>query len=470
MNLRTLKFPLLTFVLLFASMVSFAQQHATEGRTIFGTKLESINPDNGLIRCISSEYEKHLLQTVEDRATTEQFEAWIAPKVEAIKKRLQYSTTDEPVIITIPVVVHIIHNGKSIGVGENISDAQILSQITTLNQDFRRILGTPGYNTNAIGADIGIEFCLAQVAPDGTATTGIERVNLGVATWTTNYAVETTLKPQTIWDPTQYFNIWVAKFGGSGQNSLNGVLGYAQFPGNSGLGGLNPNGGSATTDGVIMDYRAFGSSDIASGPYYQGYDKGRTTTHEIGHCFGLRHIWGDSSSCTVNTTDSFNDYCPDTPAANGPNFDCYSPYNSCPLATGNDMTENYMDYSNDTCMNTFTLDQKARILAVLENSPRRSSLTTSTVCSTLSSDNFDMNKGLGIYPNPANDIINISVGNNDVLPTSYSIYNTLGQIVTEKNVSSVSDLQIDINSITAGVYFIKIDRQNASKTFKFIKK
>ena len=134
------------------------------------------------------------------------------------------------------------------------------------------------------------------------------------------------------------------------------------------------------------------------------------------------------------------------------------------------MTENYMDYSNDECMSTFTLDQKARIIAVLQNSPRRSTLTTSTVCSSLGSENFDLNKGLGIYPNPANNVINIAVGSSDVLPTSYTIFNTIGQVVAVKNVSSVSDLQIDINSITTGVYFIKIDRQNASKTFKFIKK
>lgn len=468
MNLRSLKISLLTFMLFFASIVTFAQEHSTAGKTIFGTKLESINPDNGLIRCVSSEYEKHLHKTAEDRASIEEFEAWLAPKVEAVKQRMLNSTDDEPTIITIPVVVHVIHNGRNVGTLENISDAQVMSQITALNQDFRRMLYTPGYNENPIGADIGIEFCLAQTAPDGTATTGINRVNFGVAQFTSESVVENQLKPQTIWDPTQYFNIWVVKFGNTG--NLGGVLGYAQFPTGSTLLGLGGSPSTANTDGVIIDYRAFGSSSIAPGQYYQTYDKGRTATHEIGHYLGLRHIWGDNGSCTVNTIDSFQDFCPDTPAANAANYDCFQQYNSCSLAPGNDMTENYMDYSNDECMSTFTLDQKARIIAVLQNSPRRSTLTTSTVCSSLGSENFDLNKGLGIYPNPANNVINIAVGSSDILPTSYTIFNTIGQVVAVKNVSSVSDLQIDINSITTGVYFIKIDRQNASKTFKFIKK
>jgi hypothetical protein len=472
MNFTQVKLQMLSFFFLL-SFVTFAQEHTTNGRIIFGTKLENINPKNGLIKCVSSEYEKHLLKTNPNRATTAEFEEWLAPKVEEIKKRL-VSGTIENQVITIPIVVHIIHNGDAINTNENISDAQILSQITVLNQDFRRALNTPGFNSNAIGADIGIEFCLAQRTPNGTATNGINRVNLGVPFWTTGTSVEGTLKAQTIWDPTQYFNIWVAKFTDNyndDEDNLGGVLGYAQFPSNSGLGGLNSDGGIVSTDGVIIDYRGFGSSTYAAGSYHQGYDKGRTTTHEIGHCFGLRHIWGDNDFCNTNGTDSFKDFCPDTPAANDANYDCLEIYNSCPVAAGNDMTENYMDYSNDACMNTFTLNQKARILAVFQNSPRRASLKTSTACQTpLAVKTFDDNNLLTIYPNPATEVVNIGLGASDVLPTSYSIINTLGQVIAVKNVSSESDLQININSINAGVYFIKIDRENTSKTFKFIKK
>lgn len=459
----------LAYFLLFFSAIGFAQVHSTDGRKIFGKPLESINSKNGLVRCVSSEYEKNLQETIADRATSEEFEAWLAPKVAAVKAQMR-SSNGVATVITIPVVVHVIHNGDALGVDENISDARILSQITVLNQDFRRMLNTPGYNSNTIGADIEIEFCMAQKSPTGEATTGIDRVNLGVASWASETSVESTLKAQTSWDPTQYFNIWVCKFSSSATADLYGVLGYAQFPSNSGLGGLATNGGSANTDGVIIDYRAFGSSDYVAGSYYTDYDKGRTATHEIGHCFGLIHIWGDTSSCSVNATDSNKDYCLDTPAASDANYDCVSVYNSCPLAAGNDMTENYMDYTNDACMTTFTLDQKARIIAVLQFATRRSSLATSTACqAVLGSATFDKVKGMSVYPNPVNDVLTIAVDASGILPETYTIYNTIGQLVLSKKVQFVSDLSIDARLLQAGVYIIRLEKEGAVTTLKFLK-
>ncbi|WP_432672929.1 T9SS type A sorting domain-containing protein [Flavobacterium sp. SM2513] len=460
---------LVYFLLLFCT-IGFAQVHSTDGRKVFGKALESINSTNGLVRCVSSEYEKYLQETVPNRATSEEFEAWLAPKVAAVKAQMR-SSNGVTTVITIPVVVHVIHNGDAIGADENISDAQILSQITVLNQDFRRMLNTPGYNSNAIGADIEIEFCMAQRSPAGTATNGIDRVNLGVASWASETSVESTLKATTSWDPTQYFNIWICKFSSSPSADLYGTLGYAQFPSNTGLGGLATNGGSANTDGVVIDYRAFGSSTYAAGSYYTDYDKGRTATHEIGHCFGLIHIWGDTSSCTVNASDSFQDYCLDTPAASDANYDCASVYNSCTVAAGNDMTENYMDYTNDTCMNTFTLDQKARILAVLQYGTRRSSLATSTACqSTLGSETFDKLKGMSVYPNPVNDLLNITIDDSGILPETFTVYNTMGQLVLSKKVQSASDLSIDASLLNSGVYIVRLEKEGAVKTLKFLKK
>lgn len=343
-----------------------------KNKTIFG---KPVQHHSDHIRCVTTEYESYLQKKYKNRANQNEFERWISSKILKNKSDSENGRNTNN-IITIPVVVHVIHNGDAYGTGENITDEQVLSQITVLNQDFRRMINSPGYNTNSVGADIEIEFCLVQQDPDGNETNGINRVNLTTASWGEN-AVESILKPQTQWDPTRYFNIWVCRFGGD----LEGVLGYAQFPDSSGLGGLDTSGGNANTDGVIIGYQYFGSSDIyPAGTYDSPYDKGRTTTHEIGHYFGLRHIWGDNSSCTVNATDSNKDYCLDTPAASTANYGCATGTNSCTAAAGNDMIENYMDYSDDACMNLFTQNQKERIMAVLQNSPRRASLVNSNAC------------------------------------------------------------------------------------------
>lgn len=460
-------------VFLFVSVLFFSlgQAQNNTGRTIFGKNLQSINPRNGLVRCVSSEYEQALQEANPSRLSTTAFEQWIAPKVKAMKQRLE-SQRSINTVISIPVVVHVIHNGDALGSGENITDARVLSQITVLNQDFRRMVNTNGYNEDAVGADVEIEFCMAQRKPDGTATNGIDRVNLGVASWATESSVENTLKPTTIWDPTQYFNIWVCAFSSSPSAELYGILGYAQFPDSSGLGGLSTSGGAATTDGVIIDYRCFGSKAIANtGTYYTDYDLGRTATHEIGHCFGLRHIWGDTASCTVNTTDSFKDYCPDTPAASAENYDCLTTYDSCPSAAGVDMTENYMDYTNDSCMNIFTLNQKARVLTVMQNSPRRSTLATSPACQTpLKTAEYELFDNIKLYPNPAQEYVTINISQGNDLPDSYGIYNALGQLVKQSNIHASSDLTIDTSSFSNGVYFIKINKETASKTLQFIKR
>lgn len=320
---------------------------------------------NGVVKCTTVEHNQDLQQRGL-APTVEQFEAWLAPKIQELKSRRQSNPNQVQGVITIPVVIHVIHNGDAYGTGENIRDEQVLSQIQVMNQDFRRMSGTPGFGP---GVDVEIEFCLAQTDPNGNTTTGINRVNLGVATWD-RANVESNLKPNTIWDPTQYLNMWTCAFGGD----LNGVLGYAQFPSNSGLTGLAANGGAATTDGVIMAYNAFGSSAIyPAGSYLVPYDRGRTTTHEVGHWLGLRHIWGDGG-CTVD------DFCNDTPVAGAANFGCPTGTDSCPTSPGLDQIENYMDYTDDTCMNRFTQNQKDRILTVMSVATRRASLASSTKC------------------------------------------------------------------------------------------
>ncbi|TVZ53181.1 GEVED domain-containing protein [Dokdonia sp. Hel_I_53] len=251
-------------------------------------------------------------------------------------------------VISIPVVVHVIYSNSN----ENISDAQILSQIQVLNDDFRR-QNSDADNTWSQAADTQIEFCLATVDPNGNATNGITRKSSSRTSWGTNddmkRASQGGVNP---WNTSEYLNMWVCNIGG-------GTLGYAQFP-----------GGSSATDGVVMGPQYFGTSDAGSGFYLSApFDKGRTTTHEVGHFFNLRHIWGDSN-CG-------NDFVSDTPTHQSSNGGCPVGQVSC---SSTDMVQNYMDYTNDTCMNLFTLGQKNRMRAVLEAGGVRSSLASSNKC------------------------------------------------------------------------------------------
>jgi len=166
-------------------------------------------------------------------------------------------------VYRIPVVVHVIHNGEAVGTGTNISDQRIQDQIEVLNEDFRRLPGTPGWNNHSRGADVRIEFVLAKRDPGGNPTTGIVRWNRNAYGWNAppyDYAyMQGTIKPATQWDPNRYLNIWVADLDG-------GLLGYAQFPDLSGLLGMPGDAGmgsctqAANADGVVILYASFGSA------------------------------------------------------------------------------------------------------------------------------------------------------------------------------------------------------------------
>lgn len=325
---------------------------------------------NGYIRCLSTEHEKNLQEKFK-RASIGEFETWMSN--ESLKLRNKGANrVSASSVRTIPVVVHVINRGEAVGTGTNISNAQVISQITTLNNDYRKKSGTSGYNTNPVGADANIEFALAVRDPNGNPTNGIDRISYDKEFWQ-EADVENDLKPNTIWDPTKYFNLWVVNFGGD----LDGVLGYAQFPVGSTLGGLDETG-LASTDGVIIGYKFFGNLDYNDGSFNldSTYGYGRTATHEIGHWLGLRHIWGDDT-CG-------EDYVADTPVHEDSNFGCFTHPKSNACGTADEMFENYMDYTDDTCMNIFTLNQVDRFNTVLANSVRRKELLTSNALTPVS--------------------------------------------------------------------------------------
>lgn len=314
-----------------------------------------IEEEPGFSRCDAVELDAALRQQFPDMLDAEAFEVWMS--------RAQRQVTPMRSVVTLPVIVHILHDGSSVGSGYNLSTARVQSQIDVLNKDFRRLnADTASTPTQYLGiaSDLNVEFRLATRGPDGLPLKepGINRIDKVAMGWSAGMVTPTyvnnNIKPSTQWDPELYINIWVVPL-------ANNKLGAAQFPQQSGLLGLNYND-PASTDGLIITTNAFGEN-----PANTPYSKGRTTTHEMGHFFGLRHIWGDGG-CGVD------DHCADTPEADQGHYGCQAGVQSC---GSRDMVENFMDYSDDACMNLFTADQKARVQTVLQLSPRRVSLVTS---------------------------------------------------------------------------------------------
>ncbi len=284
---------------------------------------------------------------------TERHAAWQREMTRLIEKGNAPSrSTDDP--LEIPVVVHVVYNTSQ----ENISVAQIQSQIDILNQDFGRFnadtSNTPSV-FQAVVANTRIEFCLANFDPDGNPTNGITRTQTTQASWSGNHSVKYTANGgHDGWPRDQYLNLWVCNLGG-------GLLGYA----------TPPSVADITRDGVVVGYNYFGNV----GPLDPSFNLGRTATHEVGHWLGLAHTWG-GGGC------SNDDNIPDTPIQDGPNFGCpgYPSVSCSNAAQGGDMFMNYMDYSDDICFNLFTQDQKAVMRGLFDPGNVRHPLLSSTAC------------------------------------------------------------------------------------------
>lgn len=335
-----------------------AQQQITQNVPL------QLNEDNqrfydeyGVVRCASMEAHELRMQNNPEVQSMDTFESWLAPLVQQKKAQIQQDIANgnsRRVHYDIPIIFHVITNTP--GDAYDIDSQYIYAQIDQLNLDFNNLSGS----THPAAYSADISFIPAQVDPNGNpmAEPGINRV-YGYAGPQSQNTMDGGIKQATIWDRTQYANIWVANLSG-------GLLGYAQFPSNSTLPGMPTNGGAATTDGVVCLYSSIGSVNT---PYPGGapYNLGRTLTHEMGHWIGLRHIWGDSSCGT--------DYCDDTPTQQTASGGCP---NTTTCDGVEDMVENYMDYSYDSCMNIFTFDQVARMITVIENADGFSDLVTST--------------------------------------------------------------------------------------------
>jgi hypothetical protein len=321
----------LQIALLFISTSVFAQ---TEPRPVCGTMehMEYLKQQNPNLEAQMQEYNTQLNK-------------WIAENGE--------NTRNENAVITIPIVFHILYNTTA----ENISDAEIQSQLVAMNADFMGTNADASKTPSVFKSVAGnpqIQFCLAQRTPDGKATNGIIHKSTTKASFSTNDAAKFSSQGgDDAWDTKRYFNIWICDLGSS-------LLGYGEFP----------TGTATNTFGYVGHYKYTGTINSSS-----PYNLGRTTTHEIGHCLNLRHIWGDAN-CG-------NDGVADTPTQESENYKCPSfPHVTCSNGPNGDMFMNYMDYSDDACMNMFTKGQSTRMLAVINSAPY-SSLKTSDGCQPL---------------------------------------------------------------------------------------
>jgi len=349
-----------------------------------------------------------------------------------------------PEKIIIPVVVHILWNTAA----QNISNAQVLSQIDVLNSDYS---GTnadrnkiPSY-FSSLAADCGISFVLAKTDPRGHATSGIERIQTNTAVFSFNdNAKAAATGGADAWNADNYLNIWVC-------NLENGISGYSSVP-----------GGPKETDGIVISTGVFGTINI-SGPF----NRGRTAVHETGHWLNLRHIWGDAN-CGDDQVD-------DTPTQQTANRGCITGEKfTCGSTAHGDMYMNFMDFSDDGCMYMFTKGQRQRMRALFEAGGPRNSLLFSNglvgdglpVRDTLAVNNIDVL----VYPNPARASVTVQLKDDgSSLGKHLYICNQLGQVVKMLVITSKLQ-QADISTLPAGLYMIKVEgMQGTAGMKKFVK-
>jgi hypothetical protein len=347
-------------------------------------------------------------------------------------------------LITIPVVVHVIYNTPA----QNISAAQIQSEITVLNRDYQKLNADtaeiPSYYS-VFAANCGFRFVLATIDTNGNPTTGIVRVHTNVTAFTINDAMKS---PATggddPWDRDRYLNIYVC-------NLEPGVLGYSSLV-----------GGPKETDGAVVLYTAFGTVGTATAPF----NLGRTCTHEVGHWLNMIHTWGDDS-CG-------NDQVADTPPQEVADYgDPSGIILSCNNGPYGNMYMNYMDFTNDMGMHMFTYGQMARMRTLFDSGGFRRPLLYSPAA--LAADTM---AGLGatlaagghpeLYPNPAAGMVTVNLTDPAEVGGLLEVYNQVGQRMMVMRVTQ-QNFQLNVSSFAGGVYFIRVTGGSDRNTLKLVK-
>ncbi|MBC7887183.1 MAG: T9SS type A sorting domain-containing protein [Ferruginibacter sp.] len=359
-------------------------------------------------------------------------------------------------IIYIPVVIHLLYKKAA----ENISDAQIKSQLDVLNADFS-MLNSDQANTpsafKSLAGNARIQFCLARVDPQGHKTTGIDRKYTSQDLFTTNDEMKMADKGGAAsWNSKHYLNIWVCRLSSRS-------LGYA-----------TPPGAAADKDGVVIAYDVFGTTGNLRAPF----NKGRTATHEVGHWLGLIHMWGD--------TNCGDDHVDDTPKQQSYNFGCqnFPKLSNCSPDSNGDMFMNFMDFSDDACMNLFTRGQVKRMRALFAQNNIRNSFLASFACdstlavggplpTTVTHDVVQpavpVAAAIKIYPSPVNTVTTIECkGATALTIKTLSIFNSLGMKVFTARLNQ-EKTRIDLTNLTRGIYIVHIGDGKDKFTTRIIK-
>ena len=349
------------------------------------------------------------------RAKTERIERFASEYT--AKNRLETRGGQQ---ITIPVVVHVVYRTDA----ENISDAQINSQIDALNRDFNKknadLTRVPSEFVGYV-ADCGIRFQLATRTADAQPTNGIVRHKTDRLNWGGQDDIKRSARGGfNPWASGKYLNLYVANIG-------DGILGYAAFPGTA-----------AEIDAVVIDYTAFGTVGTARAPF----NVGRTCVHEVAHWLNLFHIWGDS--------DCGDDHCDDTPTQKAPHYgNITTPqYSNCNNKQTRDMCMNFMDYVNDDNMQMFTGQQKARMQATLNGA--RLSLQTSDGCVPMQTTNCKV-AGLTVsdLKTTAATLVWIEISTVKTYSVQYKMTTT-----TDWTTTTTSGKTLVFNNLKAGVTYL----------------
>ena len=376
--------------------------------------------------------------------------------------------------LTVNVVVHVVWKNAE----ENLDDSIILDQVRILNEDFNRLNADTANLRSLFQAEAGspqIHFELAEIVRVQT-TVDFEVDILG-----TNLLPEVkadVLGGSNAWDPVQFLNIWVCKvqpiviFG----IEVGQILGFA-FPPNN-LPNWPENSGSPDLleDGVVIDYRVFGSNnpnpiEIAGGGGELDV-KGRTPVHEVGHYLGLRHIWGDGGLLGANDC-AQSDGIDDTPFASAQSaFDCDTTKNTCPQIETHyntdvpDLIENYMDYSSELCMNMFTHGQSELMRNVLTG-PRSGLLSPPS-----SVDESAQGIAFHIEPNPNNGAFTLCFQLEEACKAAIVLFSANGQVMSnigfQNYLPGIHRKTFERLSLSPGMYFVEIRNEKGAFAEKMI--